>query len=144
MFKIHSITGRLFVSITVGVIYTFILFIIAWLLNLPVFNMLGLGMLLAFMLMGLSIGFVGTFDYHPILKFKIKWWILGIVGGTIFGLMFTFLTYNTMQEMLRTSIMSDFGFISPFWAISDFVLSGLLMGFFAKKFAGEGSSLPLK
>lgn len=144
MFKKHSITGRIFIGVLIGLAYSLMILIISFLFDLPISNLFGAGTALTFVILGFLIGFVGIFDYHPILGFKMRWWIRGLVAGTIFGFIYVSVGYESISIMMESEFMKQFGFSSPFWAMSDFILAGLLMSFFETKIAGEGSKLPLK
>ena len=145
MFKIHSITGRLFIGIISGLIIGLIANILAPLLfDITMFNTFGFGVILLFIMMGFTIGFVGIFDTHPILKFKMHWWIRGIVGGSIFALILILLGYNTIEQIMGSDLMLKLGFSSPFWLLLDGAIIGLIISYLETKIAGEGSKLPLK
>jgi predicted membrane chloride channel (bestrophin family) len=105
---------------------------------------MGLGALIMFMLMGAMIAFVGQFDRHPLFDFKMKWWMIGSVLGAVFMLMFILLTYSEVETMMQSSLISWTGLTSPFWALIDGVIIGLIMSFAEIKIAGKGAQLPLQ
>jgi hypothetical protein len=144
MFKIHSVTGRMFIGVLIGFAYGTLVLLLAPLFNFSAVSPLGLGTLMLFTMMGFTIGLVGIFDYHPVFGFKMRWWIRGIVGGCIFGLMYVFIGYESIDTIMHSSLMMQFGLHSPFWALTDYVLAGLIMAFLETKFAGEGTKLSLK
>ncbi len=144
MFKIHSITGRMFIGISIGAVVGVLTILFSPMFGFPVLSMFGFGTLLTFMLMGLTLGTMGMFDYHPVFGFKMRWWIRGAVAGFLFTLMYILLGYESLQILIQSNLVSWTGLTSPFWALIDGVMIGLFMGWMETKFAGEGSSLPLK
>jgi len=143
MFKIHSVTGRMFIGIIIGLAYSLLIMVVAPFFNISLTNIFGLGGVMLFVMMGFTIGLVGIFDNHPIFGFKMHWWLRGLVAGLIFGLMYVFTGYASLNDIIQSSIMASLGFSSPFWALTDFILAGLIMAWFETKLAGEGSKLPL-
>lgn len=144
MFNLHSLTGRLLIGKIIGLIVG--LFVIAVLptFGFPLVSAFGLGSLMMFVLMGVFLGFVGIFDRHPVFGFKMSWQLRGTVVGLIFMLMFVLLSYENLEVIMQSSLVSWMGLESPFWALLDGVFIGLLMGYAETKFAGEGPDLPLK
>jgi hypothetical protein len=112
--------------------------------NIPMLSMFGLGTLLMFVLMGAMTGFMGIFDRHPMLDFKMPWWIRGTLIGGFFMLMYVLFTYETLELVMQSSLVSWMGLTSPFWALLDGIFIGGLMGLLETKWAGEGENLPVK
>ena len=144
MFTIRSVTGRMFVGILTGASLGVLVILLLPLFGFPLASMFGFGTLLMFVLLGMFIGLVGMFDYHPIFGFKMRWWIRGTVAGFLFMLMYILLSYTSLEVVLQSSLVSWMGLTSPFWALLDGISIGLLIGFLETKIAGEGSRLPLK
>ena len=144
MFKIHSVTGRIFIGVIMGMVVGILSIAMSPIFGFPLFSMFGFGTLITFVMMGFTLGLVGIFDYHPILGFKMRWWMRGSVMGFIFALMYILLSYETMEVIMESNIVSWMGLNSPFWALIDGVSIGLFMGWMETKFAGEGSNIPLK
>ncbi len=144
MFQLHSVTGRIFI----GLVSILFLSLIGWALTqiyyLPFGAFFGLGTILLFVLMGLTLGLVGIFDRHPIFGFKMHWWIRGPVVGFLFTLAYILLSYDSIVALLQSPLLSWMGFYSPFWVLIDGTLIGLLIGWAETHFAGEGSELPLQ
>lgn len=97
-----------------------------------------------FILMGVMTGFMGIFDRHPALDFTMSWWLRGGIVGFSFMLMYVLFTYETLELIMQSSLVSWMGFVSPFWALLDGIFIGAVMGLIETKFAGEGPSLPVK
>lgn len=144
MFNIHSITGRIAIGKTIGFLVGLLIMLILPIVDIPVLSMFGLGTLLMFTMMGAVTGFMGVFDRHPMLEFKMPWWFRGGAIGLFFMLMYILLSYETFQVIMDSSLVSWTGLSSPFWALIDGTCIGMLMGYIETKFAGEGPKLPLK
>jgi len=144
MFKIHSVTGRMFIGVSIGAVIGVLSIALLPMFGFPLFSMFGFGTLITFVMMGFTLGLVGMFDRHPILGFKMRWWIRGTVAGFIFTLMYILLGYDSLNIIMQSNLVSWMGFSSPFWALIDGTVIGLIMGYAETKIAGEGSALPLE
>lgn len=144
MFKMKSLTGRLFIGVLIGLVVGIIFIVSLPMFGFPLFSAFGIGSLLFFVLMGLFLGFVGIFDRHPVLGFKMSWKIRGVVAGLLFMMTYILLSYETLESIMQSTAVSWLGLESPFWALIDGVVIGLIMAYCETKFAGEGSDLPLK
>ena len=51
----------------------------------------------------------------------------------------TFFAYDVMKEMMTSFFGSDGILASPFWFTAEGAVVGLVIGFFATRFGGEGS-----
>jgi hypothetical protein len=137
----HSITNRLIVGKTIGLVVGLAVFLIAPLLGITLDLKFGLGLIFFYTLLGAMIAFVGMFEKHPILNFKMPWWFRGLVMGLVMHAMLVLLSYDQLVIMLQE--MNFLGLTSPWWALVDGAILGLVMAFAETKFAGEGK-LPLK
>jgi len=143
MLHLHSITGRIAIGKTIGFIVGVIVMSFLPSFGIPVFSMFGFGTMLMLVLMGATTGFMGMFDRHPALGFKTPWWISGPFVGAFFMLMYVLFTYETLELMIASDLISWMGLTSPFWALLDGIIIGGVMGFVESKFAGEGPKLPV-
>lgn len=134
----------MFIGISIGAIVGVLTIVLSPMFGFPVLSMFGFGTLITFVLMGLTIGMVGMFDYHPIFGFRMRWWLRGAFLGFFFTLMYILLGYESLQILIQSSLVSWTGLTSPFWALIDGTMIGLFMGWMETKFAGEGSNLPLR
>ena len=144
MFHLHSVTGRVAIGKTIGFFVGLMVMLFLPAFDMPIFGMFGLGTLLMFMLMGVMTGFMGMYDRHPAVSFKMPWWVSGGVVGFSFMLMYILFTYNSLEIIMQSAYVSWMGFESPFWALLDGASIGMIMGFVETKLAGEGEKLPLK
>ena len=87
---------------------------------------------------GAIIGVFGVFTFHPILKLPLPWWFRDPLVGAWMNFVLTFFAYDIMQSMI-VSFFGENGLInSPFWFTLEGALIGLIIGFFATRFGGEG------
>jgi len=143
MIKLHSITGRIIIGKSIGFIVGIAVMLFLPMFNMPILSMFGFGTLLMFVFMGALTGFIGIIDRHPLLQFKMPWWVGGPLVGGAFILMFVLLTYDTLAPLMQSSLISWTGLKSPFFAILDGMFIGGLMAFVETKLAGEGKNLPV-
>jgi type VI protein secretion system component VasF len=97
-----------------------------------------LGILFWYVTFGAFLGMVGVFDYHPILRMRMPWWIRGVCIGAWLNLVLTFFAYDLMQEFLTAVFSADGIILSPFWFVLEGAVAGLLIEFFATRWGGEG------
>ncbi len=144
MFTLHSVTGRVFIGKLAGLFFGLIVMVVMPTFGFPGFSFIGLGILLMFMLMGAMIGFIGQFDRHPLIGFRMPWWIAGPMVGFAFMLMFVLLSYDSLELVMQSSLIAWSGLSSPFWALLDGLFVGGFISLLEKIVAGEGPGLPLK
>ena len=143
MFKLRSVSGRILIGKIIGLVVGVIIMLLLPSFDMPIFSMFGLGTLLMFVLMGAVTGFVGIFDRHPMLEFKMSWWLRGPLVGFFFMLMYVLFTYETLDVVMQSYLVDWTGLTSPFWALLDGLFIGGVMGFVETKLAGEGPKLPV-
>ncbi|NQW01309.1 MAG: hypothetical protein HQ483_16510 [Rhodospirillales bacterium] len=100
-----------------------------------------LGILFWYTTMGAIIGVFGVFTWHPVLRLPMPWWLRAPVIGAWLNFVLTFFAYDVMQAMLVATFGVDGVFASPFWFVLEGALVGLLIGYFATRFGGEGRAL---
>ena len=144
MISLHSISGRVGVGLLASSVLAILVAIILPSFGYASFGTFALGTMLMFALMSAMIAFVGHFDRHPLFKFKMHWYIRGPFIGFIFTLMYVLLSYNQIDFLMQSSLVSWMGFESPFWVLFDGMCIGAIMGYLETTLAGEGSDLPLK
>ncbi len=143
MFKMKSLTGRVFVGKVVGLVVGLIVMVFLPMFGYPIFSMVGFGTLLMFILMGAMTGFMGIFDRHPIFDFKMPWWLRGALVGIAFMLMYILLNFDELENVMESALISWMGLKSPFWALIDGVFIGGIMSYAEDKIAGKGKDLPV-
>lgn len=114
MFGKPSLVTRIAIGKGIGFLVGLIGFI-----SLPLFLpeagwLIRWGILLWYTTLGAIIGVFGVFTYHPVLKLPMPWWF-------------------------RAPLLGADGILtSPFWFAAEGALVGLVIGYVATRFGGEG------
>jgi len=138
MFSNPSLLTRIAIGKSCGLIFGLIGFFI-----LPYFmpeasNMLLWGILLWYVTVGAVVGMFGVITWHPILKLPMPWWFRAPVIAGWMNFVLTLFAYDTFAKIM-VSIFGEGGlFVSPFWVVLDGAIAGLIIGFLATRFGGEG------
>ncbi len=98
------------------------------------------GILLWYTTFGAIIGVFGVITYHPILKLPLPWWVRAPAIGAWMNFVLTFFAYDTMHAMLMSIFGAAGVLTSPFWFAAEGAIVGLLIGYFATRFGGEGKA----
>ena len=96
------------------------------------------GILLWYTTLGAIIGMFGVFTWHPILKMPMPWWVRAPFLGAWMNFVLTFFAYDVMKDMLVAMFGPDGILASPFWFALEGALFGLLVGYLATRYGGEG------
>ena len=96
------------------------------------------GILLWYTTLGAIIGMFGVFTYHPVLKLPMPWWLRAPFLGAWMNFVLTFFAYDVMKDMLVAMFGPDGILASPFWFALEGALFGLLVGYLATRYGGEG------
>ncbi|NNE04735.1 MAG: hypothetical protein HKN15_03305 [Xanthomonadales bacterium] len=89
---------------------------------------------------GAFIGVFGVMTWHPVLKLPMPWWFRSAFIGAWMNFLLTLFIYERMQGYMDALFGQDGLLSSPFWFVSEGVLIGLLMGYLATRFGGEGKA----
>ena len=138
MFEKPSLITRIAIGKGVGFVVGLVGF-----LSLPYFApeadwLIRWGILLWYTTLGAIIGVFGVFTWHPILKLPMPWWVRAPFLGAWMNFVLTFFAYDTMKDMLVAMFGADGVLTSPFWFTLEGALVGLLIGYLATRFGGEG------
>jgi hypothetical protein len=138
MFEKPSLMTRITIGKTIGLIFGLAGFIFSPYFLPDVGWLFRWGILLWYSTFGAIIGVFGVFTYHPILKLPLPWWFRAPFLGAWMNFVLTFFAYDVMQSMM-VNLFGEKGLInSPFWFTAEGALAGLIIGFFATRFGGEG------
>jgi len=137
----HSITNRIIIGKTIGFVAGLLVFFLVPMLGVDLELKFGLGLILFYTILGSLIGLMGVMTQHPIFNFSLPWWLRGLVVGISMHAMLVLLTYDQIAAM--AGALNTFGMTSPWWALLDGTILGLIIAWAATRFAGEGK-LPLK
>jgi hypothetical protein len=140
MLENPSLMTRIIVGKTVGFVIG-----LAGFIFLPFFLpaagwLLRWGILLWYTTVGAIIALMGVFDYHPILKIPMPWWFASPAMGAWLNFVLVFFAYDSMAALLTTMFGEAGALASPFWFAAEGAIVGLIIGFFATRFGGEGKA----
>ncbi len=96
------------------------------------------GILLWYTTVGAVIGMFGVFTWHPVLKLPMPWWVRAPIVGAWMNFVLTFFAYDAMKAMMLSMFGPDGVLASPFWFTAEGAVVGLVIGYFATRFGGEG------
>ena len=96
------------------------------------------GILLWYTTVGAIIGVFGVITYHPILKLPFPWWFRAPLMGAWMNFVLTFFAYDAMSAMMISMFGHEGVISSPFWFTAEGAIVGLVIGYFATRFGGEG------
>lgn len=96
------------------------------------------GILLWYTTVGAFIGVFGVVTYHPVLKLPMPWWFRATLVGAWMNFVLVFFAHDAMAAMM-VSLFGEGGVLSsPFWFTVEGAIIGLIIGYFATRFGGEG------
>lgn len=96
------------------------------------------GIMLWHTTLGAIVGMFGVFTTHPVLKLPLPWWLRAPLIGAWMNFVLTFFAYDMMAKAL-VAMFGDGGFMqSPFWFTAEGAVVGLVIGYLATRFGGEG------
>ncbi len=97
-----------------------------------------IGILLWYTTLGAIIGAFGVFTFHPVLKFPLPWWFRAPLLGAWMNFVLTFFAYDSFKTFMVATFGADGVLQSPFWFTAEGALVGLVIGYFATRYGGEG------
>jgi len=101
--------------------------------------MLRWGILLWYTTFGGIIGVFGVISSYPILNLSLPWWLQATFVGAWMNFVLVFFAHEPMSAMM-VSVFGEGGVLSsPFWFAAEGALVGLIIGYFATRFGGEGA-----
>ena len=98
------------------------------------------GVLLWYVTFGAIIGMCGVWRYHPVLRMPLPWWLRDSLLGAWLNFVLVFFAYASMSALLSHLFGSASILSSPFWFVLEGALIGLLIGYLARRFGGEGAA----
>lgn len=96
------------------------------------------GVLLWYTTMGAIIGVFGIFTWHPVLNLPLPWWFRAPLLGGWMNFVLTFFVYEKFEAMLMSIFGNNRFLTNPFWFVLEGAIVGLLIGYLATRFGGEG------
>ena len=96
------------------------------------------GILLWYITVGAVIGMFGVMDRHPMFNMPFKWWFRGPWIGGWMNFILALFTYDQLKTIMVGFFGPDGMFTSPFWFVAEGAIVGLVIGYLATRFGGEG------
>ena len=138
MFEKPSLITRIVIGQSIGLLIGIIGFVVLPYFAAEASYLFRWGILLWYTTFGSIIAVFGIFTYHPILKFPLPWWFRDSFIGAWMNFVLVFFTYDAMQSIMVSFFGENGLMTSPFWFVLEGALVGLLIGFLAAHFGGEG------
>ena len=138
MFRNPSLITRIAIGKVIGFLFGLSGFVLLPLFLPEVGWLIRWGILLWYTTLGAIIGVFGVLTWHPVLRLPMPWWFRAPMVGGWMNFVLTFFAYDTMSVMME-SIFGAGGLLSsPFWFAAEGAVVGLVIGYFATRFGGEG------
>ncbi|MFT5181016.1 MAG: hypothetical protein ACI8S3_000894 [Alphaproteobacteria bacterium] len=138
MFTNPSLTTRIAIGKGLGALFGIAGFIYLTAFPVEGEGLLRWGILLWYTTFGAIIGMFGVYTWHPVLKLPMPWWFRAPVLGAWLNFVLTFFAYDTMAAVMASTFGTDGILTSPFWFTAEGAIVGLIIGFVATRFGGEG------
>ena len=140
MFQNPSLFTRIAIGKAIGMIVG-----LAGMIALPYFMpeagwLLRWGVLLWYTTLGGIVGLFGVFTRHPVLDLPMPWWVRAPFVGAWMNFVLTFFTYDTMTIAMEAFFGQGSPLASPFWFTLEGAIFGLIVGYCATRFGGEGTA----
>lgn len=99
------------------------------------------GILFWYTTLGAIIGVFGVMTVHPVLHMPLPWWVRSPFIGGWMNFVLVLFAHETMGRMLVYVFGTGSLLTSPFWFVAEGAVIGLIMGYFATRFGGEGAQI---
>jgi hypothetical protein len=136
-----SLMMRIAIGKTIGLIFGVIGFIFLTIFMPETTELFKWGILLWYTTLGAIIGMFGIMTYHPILKLPMPWWFRSSLMGAWMNLVLVFFTYDVLEIMMLKIFDKASIWSSPFWMVLEGAIIGLIIGYLATRFGGEGKEI---
>ena len=139
MFGNPSLMTRIAIGKGIGFLIGLVAFI-----SLPHFlpeadMMLRWGILLWYVTFGAIIGVFGVITQYPIINRRLPWWFTATYIGAWLNFVLVFFAHDAMSAMMVSVFGENGALSSPFWFAAEGAVIGLVIGYFATRFGGEGA-----
>ena len=82
---------------------------------------------------------IGVLTWHPVLTLPMPWWIRAPALGAWMNFVPTYFAYDAIKAMMTSLFGADGIVTSPFWFSAEDAAVGLVIGYVATRFGGEGN-----
>ena len=135
MFEKPSLVTRIAVGKGIGLVVGLLGFILLPFFLPDVGWLVRWGILLWYTTVG---AIIGVFAWHPVLKLPLPWWFRAPLIGGWMNFVLTFFALDTMLAVMA-SVFGAAGILSAFfWFTVEGAVVGLVIGYAATRFGGEG------
>jgi len=141
MFARNSLFTRIAIGKGIGFTIGMIGFIMIPYFMPEPFTLLRWGILFWYTTVGAVIGVFGVITWHPVFRLPMPWWFRAPLLGGWMNFVLTFFAYDDLQRMIIHTLGENGIISSPFWIVAEGILVGLLIGYVATKFGGEGKGI---
>lgn len=93
--------------------------------------------ILVYFTFGGIIGIIGISTKHPLLNFRLSWWIRSFLIGSVMHLILMFLAYDEISKFILTAFNNDIISISSFWFVPQGGFIGIIIGYLSTIIEGE-------
>jgi hypothetical protein len=138
MFAKPSLMTRIIVGKTVGFVVGLLGFLVLPYLMPDAGLLLRVGVLFWYTTLGAIIAVFGVFNWHPIFKIPMPWWLFAPIVGAWMNFVLALIAYDTLETVMLAMFGPDGALRSPFWICAEGAVVGLVIGYFATRFGGEG------
>jgi len=138
MFNNPSIVTRIAIGKLIGLLVGLLAFVVSPLFIPEIGLRLKIGIVLWYTTFGAIIGVFGIFTTHPVLKLPMPWWFRAPLIGAWLNFVLSFFCYEIMENLLTEMFGAESFMTSPYWFAAEGAIIGLLIGYFATRFGGEG------
>ena len=133
-----SLTIRIVIGKALGLVFGIITFFLVPAAIPDASPLLAWGLMFWMITLGLMVALMGVVTWHPVLGIPLPWWFRAPLVGAWMNFVLVFLIYDQLQISLINLMGPDSFFLSPFWYVVDGAIIGLIIGFVATRFGGEG------
>lgn len=139
MFSKPSLITRIAIGKLVGFIIGLIGFLVLPYIMSDVDLGLRWGVWLWYTTLGAIIGVFGVMTWHPVLKLPMPWFVRAPLLGAWMNFVLTLIAFDTLDTVMLAVFGADGPMRTPYWFVFEGAVVGLVIGYFATRFGGEGS-----
>ncbi|TNE61291.1 MAG: hypothetical protein EP335_16445 [Alphaproteobacteria bacterium] len=138
MFQKPSLMLRIAVGKLVGLVFGLVGFFMLPLFMPDADIMFRLGILFWYTTLGAVVGLFGVVSYHPVLKLPMPWWFRSAFFGAWLNFVLMLFLHDRFMAMLVNTFGAGSAFNSAWWMVAEGAIVGLVCGYFATRFGGDG------
>jgi hypothetical protein len=133
-----SLMTRIIVGKSVGFLFGVLGFVLLPYLVPDAGLLLRVGVLLWYTTLGAIIAVFGVFNWHPIFRIPMPWWLFAPIVGAWMNLLLVLIAFATLESLMLSMFGAEGVLRSPFWLCAEGAIVGFVIGYFATRFGGEG------